>query len=159
MEDLPVTGPIEIRSTVRAYNLIRDRHNRCMRDRITMLAAISHDLRTQITSLRLHAELVKDGETKARILGTMEETQQIVEDALAFIMEDIRREGTRAVDLHPSIDSAAADLTDLGHELAVLDTGRVLVDCQPVALLRALRNLQENASIHGVGAMVRIARD
>ena len=89
----------------------------------------------------------------------MEETQQIVEDALAFIREDIRREGTRAVDLHPSIDSAAADLTDLGHELAVLDTGRVLVDCQPVALLRALRNLQENASIHGVGAMVRIARD
>ena len=83
----------------------------------------------------------------------------MTEDALAFIQEDARREGTRTVDLHALLDSVAADLADLGHELTVFDTGRVLVDCRPVALRRAFRNLLENASIHGVRATVRIARD
>ena len=63
------------------------------------------------------------------------------------------------VDLHALIDSVAADLVDIGHELSVLDTGRVVVACRPVAMRRAFRNLLENASIHGVRATVRIARD
>ena len=158
MDELPETGPVEIRGTVRAFNLMRDRLDRYMRDRMTMLAAISHDLRTPITSLRLQAELVEDGESRTRILGTLEEMQRIAEDALAFIREDMRRERTRTVDLHALIDSVAVDLADLGHELTVHDTGRVLVACRPVALRRAFRNLLENASIHGVRATVRIAQ-
>ena len=158
MDELPETGPVEIRSTVRAFNLMRDRLDRYMRDRMTMLAAISHDLRTPITSLRLQAELVEDGESRTRILGTLEEMQRIAEDTLAFIREDMRREGTRTVDLHALVDSVAVDLADLGHELTVHDTGRVLVACRPVALRRAFRNLLENASVHGVRATVRIAQ-
>jgi len=158
MDELPETGPLEIRSTVRAFNLMRDRLNRYMRDRATMLAAISHDLRTPITSLRLQAELVEDGTSRTRMLGTLEEMQRIAEDTLAFIREDMRREGTRTVDLHALIDSVAVDLADIGHELTVLDTARVLVACRPVALRRAFRNLLENASIHGVRATVRIVQ-
>ena len=157
MDELPETGPPEIRSTVRAFNLMRDRLGRYMRDRAAMLAAISHDLRTPITSLRLQAELVEDGETRARFLGTLEEMQRIAEDTLAFIREDMRREETRTVDLHALIDSVAVDLADIGHDLTLLDAGRVLVACRPVALRRAFRNLLENASIHGVRAGIRIA--
>ena len=159
MDELPETGPVEIRRTVRAFNLMRDRLNRYMRDRATMLAAISHDLRTPITSLRLQAELVEDGESRSRMLGTLEEMQRIAEDTLAFIREDMSREKTRTVDLHALIDSVAADLTDLDHELTVHDSDRVLVDCRQVALRRAFRNLLENACIHGQRATVRIAHD
>ena len=159
IDELPETGPLEIRGTVRAFNLMRGRLDRYVRDRTAMLAAISHDLRTPITSLRLHAELVEDGDYRRKIIGTLDEMQRMTEDALAFIREDARREGTRTVDLHALLDSVAADLADLGHELTVLDTGRVLVDCRPVALRRAFRNLLENASIHGVRATVRIARN
>ena len=160
--DLPEAGPLEMRSTVRAFNLMRERLDRFVRDRTAMLAAISHDLRTPITSLRLHTELVEDERTRAKIVAALDEMQRMTEETLAFIREDMRQEETRTVDLHALIDSVAADLADLGHEIAVpesAESGRVLVACRPVALRRAFRNLLENAAAYGVRATARIVRD
>ena len=159
VEDLSEAGPAETRETVRAFNLMRARLDRYVRDRTAMLAAVSHDLRTPVTSLRLHAEFVEDAETKAKILAALDEMQRMTEDALAFIREDIRREETRTVDLHALVDSVAADLAELGHDIAVAESGRVLADCRPAALRRALRNLMENAAAYGGRAAVRIERD
>ncbi|MYE03001.1 MAG: HAMP domain-containing protein [Alphaproteobacteria bacterium] len=158
VDDLPEAGPVEIRETVRAFNLMRARLDRYVRDRTAMLAAVSHDLRTPITSLRLHAEFVEDAETKAKILTALDEMQRMTEDALAFIREDMQREETRTVDLHALVDSVAADLAELGHDVAVADSGRVLAACRPAALRRALGNLLENAAAHGERARVRIER-
>ena len=160
--DLPEAGPVELRSTVRAFNLMRERLDRFVRDRTAMLAAISHDLRTPITSLRLHAELVEDERTRTKIVAALDEMQRMTEETLAFIREDMRQEETRTVDLHALIDSVAADLADLGHEISVpesTESGRVLAACRPVALRRAFRNLLENAGAYGVRATARIARD
>ena len=157
--DLPEAGPVEIRGTVSAFNLMRGRLDRYVRDRTAMLAAISHDLRTPITSLRLQAEFVEDRDTRTKILAVLEEMQRMTEDTLAFIREDMRQEATRTVDLHALVDSVAADLADLGHELSVPDSGRVLAACRPVALRRAFRNLLENAAAHGVRATARVADD
>ena len=159
VDDLPEAGPEETRETVRAFNLMRARLDRYVRDRTAMLAAVSHDLRTPITSLRLHAEFVEDAETKAKILAALDEMQRMTGDALAFIREDMQREETRTVDLHALVDSVAADLAELGHEIAVADSGRVLAACRPAALRRALRNLLENAAAYGDRAAVRIERD
>ena len=159
VEDLPEAGPVETRETVRAFNLMRARLDRYVRDRTAMLAAVSHDLRTPITSLRLHAEFVEDAETKAKILAALDEMQRMTDDALAFIREDVQREETRTVDLHALVDSVAADLAELGHDIAVADSGRVLAACRPAALRRALRNLLENAAAYGGRAAVRIERD
>jgi len=93
------------------------------------------------------------------MLGTLDEMQRMTENALGFIRENMEREKTRTVDLHALIDTTAVDLSDLGHELTVLDTARVLVAGRPIAMRRAFRNLLENASIHGVRATVRIARE
>jgi len=159
VDDLPEAGPVETRETVRAFNLMRARLDRYVRDRTAMLAAVSHDLRTPITSLRLHAEFVEDAETKAKILAALDEMQRMTEDALAFIREDMQREETRTVDLHALVDSVAADLAELGHDIAVDDPGRMLAACRPAALRRALRNLLENAAAYGGRAAVRIERD
>ena len=159
VEDLPEAGPAETRETVRAFNLMRARLDRYVRDRTAMLAAVSHDLRTPITSLRLHAEFVEDAETKAKILAALDEMQRMTEDALAFIREDMQREETRTVDLHALVDSVAADLAELGHDVAVADSGRAVIACRPAALRRALRNLLENAAGYGGRAAVRIERD
>ena len=162
--DLPEAGPVELRGTVRAFNLMRERLDRFVRDRTAMLAAISHDLRTPITSLRLHAELVEDERTRAKIVAALDEMQRMTEETLAFIREDMRQEETRTVDLHALVDSVAADLADLGHEVSVPESdesgesGRILVACRPVALRRAFRNLLENAGAYGVRATARIAR-
>ena len=156
VEDLSEAGPMETRETVRAFNLMRARLDRYVRDRTAMLAAVSHDLRTPITSLRLHAEFVEDGETQVKILTALDEMQRMTEDTLAFIREDTRREDTRTVDLHALVDSVAADLVDLGHDIAVADSDRVLVACRATALRRALRNLLENAAAYGGRSTVRI---
>ena len=159
VDDLPEAGPAETRETVRAFNLMRARLDRYVRDRTAMLAAVSHDLRTPITSLRLHAEFVEEAETKAKILAALDEMQRMTEDALAFIREDMQREETRTVDLHALVDSVAADLAELGHDIAVADSDRVLAACRPAALRRALRNLLENAAAYGGRAAVQIERD
>ena len=159
VEDLSEAGPAETRETVRAFNLMRARLDRFVRDRTAMLAAVSHDLRTPITSLRLHAEFVEDAETKAKILAALDEMQRMTGDALAFIREDARQEETRTVDLHALLDSVAADLADLGHDIAVAESERVLLACRPAALRRALRNLLENAAAYGGRAAARIERD
>ncbi len=164
VDDLSEAGPEETRETVRAFNLMRARLDRYVSDRTAMLAAVSHDLRTPITSLRLHAEFVEDAETKAKIVAALDEMQRMTEDALAFIREDMQREETRTVDLLALVDSVAGDLAELGHDVAVADTavadsGRVLVACRPAALRRALRNLLENAADYGGRAAVRIERD
>ena len=83
----------------------------------------------------------------------------MTQDALAFIREDMQREETRTVDLHALVDSVAADLAELGHDIAVADSERVLVACRAVALRRALRNLLENAAAYGGRAAARIERD
>ena len=154
--DLPEAGPAETRETVRAFNLMRARLDRYVRDRTAMLAAVSHELRTPITSLRLHAEFVEDAETKAKILAALDEMQRMTEDALAFIREDMQREETRTVDLHALVDSVAADLAELGHDIAVADCAQVLAACRPAALRRALGNLLENAAGYGARAAVRV---
>ena len=159
VDDLPEAGTVETRETVRAFNLMRARLDRYVRDRTAMLAAVSHDLRTPITSLRLHAEFVEDAETKAKILAALDEMQRMTEDALAFIREDMQREETRTVNLHALVDSVAADLAELGRDIAVADSERVLAVCRPVALRRALRNLLENAAAYGGRATVRIEQD
>ncbi len=159
VEDLSEAGPVETRETVRAFNLMRARLDRYVRDRTAMLAAVSHDLRTPITSLRLHAEFVEDTETKAKILAALDEMQRMTEDALAFIREDMQRDETRMVDLHALLDSVAADLAELGHDFDVADSGRVLVACRPAALRRALRNLLENAAAYGGRAAAHVERD
>ena len=159
VEDLYEAGPVETRETVRAFNRMRARLDRYVRDRTAMLAAVSHDLRTPITSLRLHAEFVEDAETKAKILAALDEMQRMTEDALAFIREDMQREETRMVDLHALLDSVAADLAELGHDFDVADSDRVLVACRPAALRRALRNLLENAAAYGGRAAAHIERD
>ena len=82
-----------------------------------MLAAISHDLRTPITTLRLRAEFVDDEETRAKILETLDEMQRMTEATLAFAREEAAAEDTRTVDLAALVDSVCADLADLGQDV------------------------------------------
>ena len=117
MPPLAENGPLDIRQTTRAFNRMRGRLQRFVQDRTRMLAAISHDLRTPITSLRLRAEFVDDEETRAKILETLDEMQRMTEATLAFAREEAAAEDTRTVDLAALVDSVCADLADLGQDV------------------------------------------
>ena len=111
-------GPLDVRQTTRAFNQMHDRLQRFVQDRTRMLAAISHDLRTPITSLRLRAEFVEDEEERVKILETLDEMQRMTEATLAFAREEAAREDTRTVDLGALTESLCEDLTEMDLDVA-----------------------------------------
>ena len=156
VEPLAETGPAELQRTTAAFNAMQERLTRFVRDRTAMLAAISHDLRTPLTSLRLHAELVEEGETRTKLLTILEEIQRMTEATLAFAREESAREETRPVDLSALVDSLCDDLAELGMEVSFAGAGRAPLSCRPVSLKRALRNMIENAAAYGHRARVAL---
>lgn len=154
---LTVAGPIEVRRTTAAFNAMQERLGRFIADRTRLLAAISHDLRTPITSLRLRAEFIDDEETRTKVLETLDEMARMVEATLAFARDDAAAEPTRPVDLAALLQSLTDDLADLGQAVTFADAPAQPYPCRPVALKRALRNLVENAVRYGGGARIALA--
>jgi signal transduction histidine kinase len=153
---VPERGPEDVRQTTRAFNRMHDRLQRFVQDRTRMLAAISHDLRTPLTSLRLRAEFVDDEETRAKILETLDEMARMTEATLAFAREEARREDTRTVDLAALVESLCEDLRDLDMEVTYSGPPSLLYPCRSVSLKRAVRNLVENAVTYGRRARVAL---
>ena len=155
-EPLPEEGASEVRSTTRAFNDMQERLSRFVDDRTRTLAAISHDLRTPITTLRLRAEFIEDEETRTKILETLDEMQSMAEATLAFVREDSKREETRTVDLSALLASVCDDLSDLGQDVGLQAPDKVLCRCRANGLKRALRNVIENAARYGARARVAL---
>jgi len=155
-EPLPETGPEETRQANVAFNRMRERLDRFIRDRTAMLAAVAHDLRTPITSLRLRAEFIEDEETKTKVLETLAEMQAMTEATLAFARGDAETEESRATDLSALVESIVEDVAASGREAAFEDSPPVTVRCRPFALRRAISNLVDNATFYGVRARAKV---
>ncbi|MGJ3261151.1 MAG: ATP-binding protein [Rhodospirillales bacterium] len=156
VKPLPEDGPADIRDTIRAFNEMQERLSRFVTERTKMLAAISHDLRTPITSLRLRAEMLDDAEAREKMIQTLADMQDMVEAALAFAREEAAAEPTRPADLAALIGAVADDVSDLGHTVEA-DAGAPLsYPCRPLALRRALTNLVLNAATYGNRARVTL---
>ncbi len=157
-EPIPVQGPEDVRRTTRAFNRMRDRIERFVLNRTQMLAAISHDLRTPLTSLRLQAEFIGDTGARDKILHTVDEMQEMTEATLAFTRAEAAGEESRQIDIAALIDSLCEDLRDLGAKVHYEETSRIPYACRPGAIKRAIRNLIENANNYGDGAEVSLSR-
>ncbi len=128
--------------------------------RTRMLAAISHDLRTPITSLRIRAEFIEDAELQAKILATLDEMQAMTEATLGFAREDATEETFQETDLSALCKSVVADAADIDKDASFQapEGTRVVVSCRPIALRRALRNIVDNALAYGGRARVAVER-
>ena len=155
---LPEEGPPEVRRMTAAFNAMRTRLQRYVEDRTRLLAAVSHDLRTPITSMRLRAEFIENEETRQKMIETLEEMERITDATLAFAREDAVREDTRNLDLAALLESLCDDLRALGMDVECAPGDRLPYPCRPVGLKRALRNLIENAVAYGERARVTVER-
>lgn len=151
-------GPIEIRQLSEAFDLMQQRLTRFVEDRTRMLAAIGHDLRTPLTTLRLRAEFVPDEEARTRLISTIDEMEKMTEATLDFAKGDATSEATRVVDLNALVGSLCDDLAELGNDVAFEDGTKTTYRCRPDGLKRAIRNLIENALRYGGRTSVRIER-
>src|SRR5712671_991082 len=158
-DPLTITGPREIQETTAAFNAMQDRLVRFVRDRTRMLAAISHDFRTPITSLRLRAEMIEDEELKSAMTRTLDEMRDMVQATLSFASESAVAEETRLVDLVSLVEAVADDEGTLGHEVQVNSSGKLPYRCRPISMRRAVLNLTENAIRYGERARVTLMSD
>jgi len=122
-----------------------------------MVAAISHDLRTPITSMRLRAEFIDDEETRTKMISTLDEMKAMAESTLAFAREEAVTEETRAIDINALLGSLCADLSEIGWKVGFREGERAVWRCRPDALRRAFRNVIENAVRYGGEARVGFA--
>ncbi len=157
-QPLAETGPEDIRHTAHAFNRMQERLKRFVADRTRMLAAIGHDLRTPITSLRLRAEFVADSEVREKMLSTIDEMQRMTEATLTFARQESAAEETRAIDLSALVQSLSDDLADLGYDVTFIDGTKIPYRCRVEALKRAVRNIIENAVRYGQRARISLAR-
>lgn len=153
---VPEAGPAEVWRTTKAFNRMSERLSRFVHDRTRMLAAISHDLRTPITTLRLRTELLEDTETRTRMLETLDDMQQMAEATLAFVREEAEAQDTREVNLAALVSAICEDMREIGKDVQYVGPERLLCQCRSVAIKRALRNLIENAVDYGEKADVTL---
>lgn len=153
---IPEKGPEDVREVTRAFNQMQDQVGRAQEDRARLLAALAHDLRTPITSMRLRVEMLPEGEDRDRLLDSLREMQHLAEATLDFIRGSTT-EQHRRYDLATLLDSLCGDLQEMGLAVHCQDSPRCVLQGQPEAVKRALRNLIENAVNYGEQAEVTLA--
>ena len=180
---LAETGPIEARAMANALNRMRNRIAGLLSDQTRMLAAISHDLRTPATRLRLRVEFVPGEELRERMLRDLDEMDAMLNEVLVFLSHDVRVEPRKLVDVTALLQAVCDDYADLGRPVAFVEPPplrfssvptlfaaagqvhnfvherRVRLHCRPNALRRAINNLIDNALKYGFKAQVHLDAD
>lgn len=140
-----------------ALNEMQDRIRKFLDERTAMLAAMSHDLRTNLTGLRLDAEDVCDGEAKARLIEGVEEMDRMISATLTFAGDELKGEPAQAVDLAALLISLCDAFADRNHQVSYSGPDHLSAFCQPVAIKRAFANLIDNAVKYGGWARVSLS--
>ena len=155
---LPEAGPREVRQAARAFNEMQRRIGRFVEDRTQMIAAISHDLRTPLTRMRLRAEFIEGAEQQGKMLHDLDEMEKMISSVLSFARDAAADEPREVVDLTALLQSVCDDAADAGQEVEVKADGRTALSCRPTALRRALTNLIDNAAKYGERARVELEK-
>ncbi|MBR0568668.1 HAMP domain-containing protein [Azoarcus sp. L1K30] len=146
---LDIRGPTEVANAVAAFNQMQQRIGEHMRERTRILAAISHDLQTPITRLRLRAEQVDDDNLKTRIQADLDAMQSLIKEGLAYARSMESSNEKQAVDLNQLLEALSNDALDMGWTITLAGRANSPFQGQLSALRRALWNLIENGAKFG----------
>ena len=151
---LAESGPLEVRRAARAFNTMQARLVRYIQDRTRVLAAMSHDLKTPITRLRLRAELLDDDENKIKFTRDLEEMEAMVGATLDFMRGLETGEALQPVDIMSMLESIQEDARETGGAVTISGAASGALNARPQALKRCLRNLVDNAIQYGKSAHI-----
>jgi signal transduction histidine kinase len=153
---LPERGPEEIRSVAKALNRMRERITALIDDRTKMLAAISHDLRTPITRMRLRSEFIEDDAHRGRMLRDLDQMRSMLESVLSFLRNDRKLESMTLVDVASTLQLITDQFADMGHKVTYDGPEHAMAVVRPDDLHRSITNLAENAVRYGAEATIRL---
>jgi signal transduction histidine kinase len=138
----------------RAFNTMQSRLASYLRERTQVLAAMSHDLKTPITRLRLRAELLQDEQLRDKFERDLREMETMVASALDFLRGMDNGEPVRPVDVNAMLESLQANLRETGGAVTIEGRAASPYPGRSQALKRCLANLLENAIKYGKAARV-----
>lgn len=153
---LPEKGPTEVVSAARALNEMQARLSKYLSDRTRILTAMSHDLKTPITRMRLRAELLEHEVTQAKFKQDLAELEAMVSGTLDYMRGVQDGEPVRTTDINLLLKLLQTDSGELGHVVHIDGQAHSALLCRPQSLKRCLANLIENAVKYGEVAHVQI---
>lgn len=156
---LPETGPREVASAARAFNTMQARIGEHLRERSQILAAVTHDLQTPLTRLRLRSELLPAGEARDKLLADIDAMQGLVAEGLHYAASaHAAEEAPQAVDVIALLDGLVCDGQDAGQQISLAAPASLApVTTRPRALRRIVGNLVDNAVKFAGAAEVVVA--
>lgn len=149
-------GPLEVTRAARAFNTMQARLISYIQNRTRVLAAMSHDLKTPITRLRLRAELLDDPALRAKFTGDLGEMEAMVGATLDFMRGIDAEEPVKPVDMKALLESLQADISETGGQITIESAPLKPYRGKPQALKRCLMNLLQNAIKYGKSAVIAV---
>jgi signal transduction histidine kinase len=151
------TGPRELQQVIKTFNAMQAQIQKFVAYRTMMLAAMSHDLRTPLTRMRLRGEFIEDEEQQARLFRDVDEMQNMVDEALAFFRDDATAEETTSFDLPHVLLTIANDYADQDVSIGYSGPAHAVYRGRPLTLKRAFTNLIDNAAKYGVTPEIELS--
>ena len=153
-------GPTEVAYAARAFNAMQARIAAYLKERMQLLAAISHDLQTPITRMKLRAEFMDDSVEKDKLWNDLGEMEHLVREGVAYARSiHGSTEESRRTDLDSFLDSLVFDYQDMGKDVQLSGKSAAVIDTRPQALRRVLVNLTDNALKFAGAAQLQVDID
>jgi two-component system, OmpR family, sensor kinase len=154
--DVPEAGPWEVRQLAASFNNMRRRIADLISRRTQSLAAVSHDLRTPLTRLKLRTSDVENPELQSAIAADIDEMEQMIEATLSYLKGGETAVEPRPIDLVAVLETIVNDARDAGHDATLTAPAKVVVIARPIGLKRAVSNLINNALKFGSRAEIAV---
>lgn len=157
---LDESGPREVRYAAVAFNALQARIAAHLKERMQLLAAISHDLQTPITRMKLRVEVMDEGVERDKFWSDLDEMEHLVREGVAYARSmDSSTEATCRVNLDAFLDSLVFDYQDSGAQVERHGSSDTLLETRPHALRRVLVNLVDNALKFAGAAELQVSRE
>lgn len=157
---LDESGPREVAHAARAVNTLQGRIAAYLKERMQLLAAISHDLQTPITRMKLRVEQMPDSAERESMWSDLNEMQHLVREGVAYARSmEGSREAPCRVDLDAFLDSLVLDYQDSGQAVSLHGYSGARLETRPYALRRVLSNLLDNALKFAGSAQLQVRAD
>jgi signal transduction histidine kinase len=149
-------GPADLQRAIDSFNAMNARVAAMLDEKDRMLGAIGHDLRTPLASLRIRAESMEPEEERQKMIATIEEMTEMLDDTLVLARSGRAREAARAMDVCALADTLVEEFRDMGADVELVSAGRQVAHVRPNLLRRAVRNLIDNAVKYAGSARVAV---
>ncbi len=145
---LKETGAIEIRQTAHAFNIMQQRLQRYIEDRTEIISAVSHDLKTPVTRMRLRSEMMNDEDLKQKFCHDLDEMTEMVNQTIEFMRGEESTEEIVNFDFNAMLESIQSDRKDLNQFFSINGVVKKPYPGRIISLKRCLNNLLDNSFRH-----------